>query len=60
MSVFWCCECSATESWRWSPVADGKWLCSDCAQTVKDTFALAAALGLTGVELLMRVCEVES
>ena len=52
----WCVECGATDAGRWWIVAD-RMLCEGCAQRVRDTFALAATLGITGVDLLMAVCD---
>ena len=57
MSVLFCVECGSTDTDRWWGVAEGRWLCGDCGQQVRDVFALAAELGLTGVELLLKVCD---
>ena len=58
MSAMWCVECGAQTSPTWHAVAD-RWLCGGCAATVRDVFALAATLGITGTDLLMAVCEVD-
>ena len=52
-----CVECAATRTDQWWQVAEGRWLCAHCGQQVRDVFALAAELGLTGVELLLKVCD---
>lgn len=52
-----CVECSATNSPKWWGVAEGRWLCTYCAQQVRDVFALAAELEMSGVDLLLKVCD---
>lgn len=51
-----CVECASQTSTRWWPVSD-RYLCEGCAEHVRDTFALAASLGITGVDLLLAVCD---
>lgn len=56
MSATWCVECGSTDTDRWWIVAD-RMVCEPCAASVRSTFALAAALGISGVDLLMAVCD---
>ena len=57
MSALFCVECGSTGTDRWWEVAEGRWLCGVCRQAVLDVFALSAELGLTGLELLLKVCD---
>lgn len=57
MTTFFCVECGGSESERWWQAAEGRWLCKPCRQSILDTFALAATLGISGVDLLLAVCD---
>jgi hypothetical protein len=56
--TLYCVECGhGNEHRNWFEVADGRWLCGDCAESVRDVFSLAATLGITATDLLMKVSD---
>lgn len=58
MTSLWCVECGDGNDRRnWHEVVDGRWLCGDCAESVRNVFALAATLGIAATDLLMKVCD---
>ncbi len=53
----YCVECGEAASEKWWEVAEGYWVCKPCRQSIVSTFALAATLGISGVDLLLAVCD---
>ena len=56
MKALFCTECGH-EIFDGTEVAEGRWLCDGCAQHVRDTFALAAMLGISALDLLLAVSD---
>lgn len=52
----WCAECGGTVAGGFE-VAEGRWLCAGCAANIRATFALAAMLGISALDLLLAVCD---
>jgi uncharacterized protein (UPF0212 family) len=58
MTSLWCVECGHGNPARnWFEVAEGRWLCGDCAEDVRSVFSLAATLGVGVTDLLLKVCD---
>ena len=54
----WCVECGDGNHLRnWYEVAEGRWLCGDCAQQIRDVYALAASLSVSALDLLLAVSD---
>lgn len=52
-----CVECGAMTSNHWWKVAEGRWVCEQDAEKIRDVFALAATLQCEALDLLLAVCD---